>query len=38
MFKFKEREMYWLFVDLQRAYDTVIWEALWLKLGKKLII
>jgi hypothetical protein len=29
------REVYWLFVDLQKAFDTVVREALWWKQGKK---
>jgi hypothetical protein len=38
MFNFKEREVYWLFVNLQRAYDAVMRKVLWLKLGKRCII
>jgi hypothetical protein len=28
-------KIYWIFVDLQKAFDTVIREALWWKLSKK---
>jgi hypothetical protein len=31
----KRGKVYWLFVDLQKAFDTVVREALWWKLGKK---
>jgi hypothetical protein len=31
----KRSKVYWLFVDLQKAFDTVVREALWWKLGKK---
>jgi hypothetical protein len=31
----KRKEIYWIFVDLQKALDTVIREALWWKLSKK---
>jgi hypothetical protein len=27
--------MYWIFVDLQKAFDTVVREVLWWKIGKK---
>jgi hypothetical protein len=29
------RDVYWLFVYLQKAFDTVVREALWRKQGKK---
>jgi hypothetical protein len=31
----KRGKVYWLFVDLQKAFNTVVREALWWKLGKK---
>jgi hypothetical protein len=31
----KRGEIYWILVDLQKAFDTVIREALWWKLSKK---
>jgi hypothetical protein len=31
----KRGKVYWLLVDLQKAFDTVEREALWWKLGKK---
>jgi hypothetical protein len=31
----KRGKVYWLFVDLQKAFDTVVREAVWWKLGKK---
>jgi hypothetical protein len=31
----KRAKVYWIFVDLQKAFDTVVNEALWWKLGKK---
>jgi hypothetical protein len=31
----KRGKIYWLFVHLQKAFDTVVREALWWKLGKK---
>jgi hypothetical protein len=30
----KRGEVYWLFVDLQKAFDMIVREALWWKLGK----
>jgi hypothetical protein len=29
----KRGKVYWLFIDLQKAFDTVVREALWWKLG-----
>jgi hypothetical protein len=31
----KRGKVYWIFVDLQKAFDTVVREALWWKLRKK---
>jgi hypothetical protein len=31
----KSVKVYWIFIDLQKAFDTVVREALWWKLGKK---
>jgi hypothetical protein len=31
----KRVKVYWLFVDLQKALNTIVREALWWKLGKK---
>jgi hypothetical protein len=31
----KRGKVYWIFVDLQKAFDTVVREALWWKLGRK---
>jgi hypothetical protein len=31
----KRGKVYWMFVDLQKAFDTVVREALWWKLGRK---
>jgi hypothetical protein len=31
----KRGKIYWIFVDLQKAFDTVIREALWWKLSKE---
>jgi hypothetical protein len=31
----KRSKVYWLFVDLQKAFDTIVREALWWKFGKK---
>jgi hypothetical protein len=31
----KRGKVYWLFVNLQKAFDTVVREALWWELGKK---
>jgi hypothetical protein len=31
----KRGKVYWIFIDLQKAFDAVVREALWWKLGKK---
>jgi hypothetical protein len=31
----KRGKVYWMFVDLQKAFDSVVREALWWKLGRK---
>jgi hypothetical protein len=31
----KRDKVYWLFVHLQKTFDTVVREVLWWKLGKK---
>jgi hypothetical protein len=31
----KRGKVYWMFVDLQKAFNTVVREALWWKLGRK---
>jgi hypothetical protein len=31
----KRDKVYWIFVDLQKAFSTVVREALWWKLGRK---
>jgi hypothetical protein len=31
----KRGKVYWIFVDLQKVFDTVVREALWWKMGKK---
>jgi hypothetical protein len=31
----KRGKVYWLFIVLQKAFDTVVREALWSELGRK---
>jgi hypothetical protein len=31
----KRGEVYWMFVDLEKAFNTVVRDALWWKLGRK---
>jgi hypothetical protein len=34
----KSGKVYWMFVDLQKAFDTVVREALWWKLERKVYL